>query len=204
MFAFSIYLCLPIQAFDVKNMFSRSNPNFSPRKLHNPDPWYMPKKSTSTISSALPWILELWKVTYLSAWTLCVAADWLQGPYVYALYEARFFQAKLSSVVPVQLTKTPGTCVFFMVEFWNLPPKLPCQLHENRPSLSLFTAKTYLSPAVGFACGTSPYVKAYGFRPHEIAQLFVAGFGSAMISSCCLEKLEWFGCRMFGYGYFQK
>lgn len=56
-------------------------------------------------------------VTYLSAWTLCVAADWLQGPYVYALYEA------------------------------------------------------------------------YGFRPHEVAQLFVAGFGSAMVSSCFVGGL---------------
>eukprot|EP00971_Amphidinium_carterae_P217813 4323861-Amphidinium_carterae.1 len=25
---------------------------------------------------------------YLSVWYLAVAADWLQGPYVYALYEA--------------------------------------------------------------------------------------------------------------------
>lgn len=56
-------------------------------------------------------------VTYLSAWTLCVAADWLQGPYVYALYEA------------------------------------------------------------------------YGFTKHEIAELFVAGFGSAMVSSCFVGGL---------------
>eukprot|EP00435_Cladocopium_sp_Y103_P064768 s485_g26.t1 len=56
-------------------------------------------------------------VTYLSAWTLCVAADWLQGPYVYALYEA------------------------------------------------------------------------YGFSKHEIAELFVAGFGSAMVSSCFVGGL---------------
>lgn len=56
-------------------------------------------------------------VTYLSAWTLCVAADWLQGPYVYALYEA------------------------------------------------------------------------YGFSSHEIAQLFVAGFGSAMLCSCFVGGL---------------
>ena len=50
-------------------------------------------------------------VIYLSAWTLCVASDWLQGPYVYALYEA------------------------------------------------------------------------YGFSPHQIAQLFLAGFGAAMFCS---------------------
>ncbi|CAJ1403560.1 unnamed protein product [Effrenium voratum] len=55
--------------------------------------------------------------TYLSAWTLCVAADWLQGPYVYALYEA------------------------------------------------------------------------YGFSSHEIAQLFVAGFGSALLCSCFVGGL---------------
>ncbi|CAK0828628.1 unnamed protein product [Prorocentrum cordatum] len=28
---------------------------------------------------------------YLSVWALCVAADWLQGPYVYALYAAYGF-----------------------------------------------------------------------------------------------------------------
>lgn len=29
--------------------------------------------------------------TYLVAWAICVAADWLQGPYVYALYESYGF-----------------------------------------------------------------------------------------------------------------
>lgn len=49
---------------------------------------------------------------------------------------------------------------------------------------------------------TSPQrVKAYGFRPHEIAQLFVAGFGSAMISSCCLEKLALFVACLDILGY---
>eukprot|EP00746_Dinoflagellata_sp_MGD_P094774 gnl/MRDRNA2_/MRDRNA2_37816_c0_seq1.p1 gnl/MRDRNA2_/MRDRNA2_37816_c0~~gnl/MRDRNA2_/MRDRNA2_37816_c0_seq1.p1 ORF type:complete len:453 (-),score=65.49 gnl/MRDRNA2_/MRDRNA2_37816_c0_seq1:25-1383(-) len=28
------------------------------------------------------------QIKYLLAWSVCVAADWLQGPYVYALYEA--------------------------------------------------------------------------------------------------------------------
>ncbi|CAE7610943.1 mfsd5 [Symbiodinium sp. CCMP2592] len=63
-------------------------------------------------SSEWPKGFAKFMATYLSAWTLCVAADWLQGPYVYALYEA------------------------------------------------------------------------YGFSPHEIAQLFVAGFGSALFCSC--------------------
>lgn len=52
------------------------------------------------------------QTTYLSVWVLCVAADWLQGPYVYALYSD------------------------------------------------------------------------YGFKTHEIAQLFVAGFGSSLIFGC--------------------
>jgi len=50
--------------------------------------------------------------TYLGVWALCVAADWLQGPYVYQLYSA------------------------------------------------------------------------YGFQDHQIAQLFVAGFASAMVFGC--------------------
>lgn len=53
---------------------------------------------------------------YLGGWTLSVAADWLQGPYVYALYEA------------------------------------------------------------------------YGYSQAEIAQLFVAGFGAAMVGSCASQS----------------
>ena len=87
-------------------------------------------------------------------------------------------------------------------DFWNLPPKLPYQLHEKWHSLSLFTAKTFHLVLVSWR--TSPqHVKAYGFRPHEIAQLFVAGFGSAMISSCCLEKLELFVACLDILGYVQ-
>jgi len=52
------------------------------------------------------------QVAYLSVWSICVAADWLQGPYVYALYSA------------------------------------------------------------------------YGFQSHEIAQLFVAGFGASLAFGC--------------------
>lgn len=54
---------------------------------------------------------------YLSVWSICVAADWLQGPYVYALYSA------------------------------------------------------------------------YGFSGHEIAQLFVAGFGSSLAFGCVVGSL---------------
>lgn len=54
---------------------------------------------------------------YLSVWGICVAADWLQGPYVYALYSA------------------------------------------------------------------------YGFSGHEIAQLFVAGFGSSLLFGCFVGTL---------------
>eukprot|EP00931_Biecheleriopsis_adriatica_P007379 TRINITY_DN10866_c0_g1_i1.p1 TRINITY_DN10866_c0_g1~~TRINITY_DN10866_c0_g1_i1.p1 ORF type:complete len:489 (-),score=85.43 TRINITY_DN10866_c0_g1_i1:114-1580(-) len=31
------------------------------------------------------------QVTYFGVWSLCIGADWLQGPYVYALYEAYGF-----------------------------------------------------------------------------------------------------------------
>ncbi|CAJ1377865.1 unnamed protein product [Effrenium voratum] len=62
-------------------------------------------------SAAWPNGFPRFVAVYLSAWTLCVASDWLQGPYVYALYEA------------------------------------------------------------------------YGFSPHQIAQLFLAGFGAAMFCS---------------------
>lgn len=33
-------------------------------------------------------------VTYLPAWGLCVGADWLQGPYVYALYKSYGFDSR--------------------------------------------------------------------------------------------------------------
>lgn len=34
------------------------------------------------------------QVAYLSVWSICVAADWLQGPYVYALYAAYGFSGR--------------------------------------------------------------------------------------------------------------
>eukprot|EP00931_Biecheleriopsis_adriatica_P033739 TRINITY_DN19563_c0_g2_i1.p1 TRINITY_DN19563_c0_g2~~TRINITY_DN19563_c0_g2_i1.p1 ORF type:complete len:567 (+),score=70.61 TRINITY_DN19563_c0_g2_i1:69-1769(+) len=68
--------------------------------------------------------------SYLSAWGLCVGADWLQGPYVYALY------------------------------------------------------------------------KAYGFSDHEIAQLFVVGFVSALVCSCFVGSLaDRFGRKRFCIAY---
>ena len=68
----------------------------------------------SAVPKAMDWPegFRRFMACYLSGWTLAVAADWLQGPYVYALYEA------------------------------------------------------------------------YGYSQAEIAQLFVAGFGSAMVGSC--------------------
>lgn len=60
----------------------------------------------------LPVGFAKFRLVYLGVWSICVAADWLQGPYVYALYSA------------------------------------------------------------------------YGFANHEIAQLFVAGFGAALLCSC--------------------
>lgn len=63
-------------------------------------------------SGELPSNFRKFQFSYLSVWSLCVAADWLQGPYVYALYAA------------------------------------------------------------------------YGFKGREIAELFVAGFGSSMVFGC--------------------
>lgn len=57
------------------------------------------------------------QVAYLSVWSICVAADWLQGPYVYALYSA------------------------------------------------------------------------YGFSGHEIAELFVAGFGASLAFGCVVGTM---------------
>lgn len=67
---------------------------------------YFARPSTS---DEIPAGFRKFQYTYIVVWALCVAADWLQGPYVYALYAA------------------------------------------------------------------------YGFEGHEIAQLFVAGFGSSLI-----------------------
>mmetsp|Transcript_87670 Transcript_87670/g.228747 ORF Transcript_87670/g.228747 Transcript_87670/m.228747 type:complete len:457 (-) Transcript_87670:126-1496(-) len=65
-----------------------------------------------TAGDELPAGFRKFQMKYLTVWALCVAADWLQGPYVYALYAA------------------------------------------------------------------------YGFTSAEIAQLFVAGFGSSMVFGC--------------------
>lgn len=63
-------------------------------------------------SENIPGDFRHFQVSFLVAWCLCVGADWLQGPYVYALYAS------------------------------------------------------------------------YGYSSHQIAQLFVAGFGSSMIFGC--------------------
>jgi len=70
---------------------------------------YAAKPSTS---DEIPRGFRKFQYTYIVVWALCVAADWLQGPYVYALYAA------------------------------------------------------------------------YGFKSHEIAELFVAGFGSSLVFGC--------------------
>jgi len=41
----------------------------------------------------LPESFRKFQFSYLSVWSLCVAADWLQGPYVYALYAAYGFSS---------------------------------------------------------------------------------------------------------------
>merc|ERR1719453_1918651 len=43
-------------------------------------------KADSTVGA--PEGFQKFQIKYLAAWSLCVLADWLQGPYVYALYEA--------------------------------------------------------------------------------------------------------------------
>ncbi|CAE8642220.1 unnamed protein product [Polarella glacialis] len=44
--------------------------------------------SRPSTSETRPVGFAKFQVTYLSVWSLCVGADWLQGPYVYALYQA--------------------------------------------------------------------------------------------------------------------
>merc|ERR1719401_515978 len=75
---------------------------------------YLAKPSTSEI---IPSGFRAYQWTYLCVWCVCVAADWLQGPYVYALYAA------------------------------------------------------------------------YGFSSSEIAQLFVAGFGSSLAFGCVVGSV---------------
>lgn len=65
----------------------------------------------------IPESFKKFQFAYLTVWSICVAADWLQGPYVYALYSA------------------------------------------------------------------------YGFTGQEIAQLFVAGFGSSLAFGCVVGTL---------------
>merc|ERR1719424_1824780 len=70
-----------------------------------------------SIQEEMPPGFKKFQVAYLSVWSVCVAADWLQGPYVYALYAA------------------------------------------------------------------------YGFQSHEIAQLFVAGFGASLAFGCVVGSV---------------
>ncbi|CAJ1373002.1 unnamed protein product [Effrenium voratum] len=49
-------------------------------------------------------------VTYLAVWICCVAADWLQGPYVYALYEAYGYSETSIMVLFVAGYSASGVC----------------------------------------------------------------------------------------------
>lgn len=68
-------------------------------------------------SETMPAGFRRFQFAYLSVWSICVCADWLQGPYVYALYDA------------------------------------------------------------------------YGFKKSEIAELFVAGFGSSLLFGCIVGSV---------------
>merc|ERR1719321_647618 len=48
--------------------------------------WVTRPKADGTVGA--PEGFRQFQIKYLLAWSLCVLADWLQGPYVYALYEA--------------------------------------------------------------------------------------------------------------------
>jgi len=71
-----------------------------------------------SIQEEIPDGFKKFQVAYLSVWSICVAADWLQGPYVYALYSA------------------------------------------------------------------------YGFDGHDIAKLFVAGFGASLVGGCIIGAVS--------------
>eukprot|EP00427_Karlodinium_veneficum_P023071 CAMPEP_0169097256 /NCGR_PEP_ID=MMETSP1015-20121227/19428_1 /TAXON_ID=342587 /ORGANISM="Karlodinium micrum, Strain CCMP2283" /LENGTH=474 /DNA_ID=CAMNT_0009158061 /DNA_START=58 /DNA_END=1482 /DNA_ORIENTATION=- len=78
----------------------------------------------------IPSKFRKFQVAYLSVWVFCVAADWLQGPYVYALYSA------------------------------------------------------------------------YGFERHEIAELFVVGFGASLVGGCVVGSVaDRFGRKMSCLAY---
>merc|ERR1719162_2047516 len=51
---------------------------------------YMARPSTSEI---IPAGFKSFQWNYLSVWCICIAADWLHGPYVYALYAAYGFSS---------------------------------------------------------------------------------------------------------------
>lgn len=52
---------------------------------------WLARPSTSEVQPAG---FRQFQMVYLTAWAFCVAADWLQGPYVYALYDAYGFSSQ--------------------------------------------------------------------------------------------------------------
>mmetsp|Transcript_84475 Transcript_84475/g.242554 ORF Transcript_84475/g.242554 Transcript_84475/m.242554 type:complete len:570 (-) Transcript_84475:55-1764(-) len=53
--------------------------------------WLARSRPTSGGAEKLPANFRAFEWSYFSVWALCAAADWLQGPYTYALYEAYGF-----------------------------------------------------------------------------------------------------------------
>lgn len=72
--------------------------------------WYRGREAASVTSPETPGFRSF-KAKYLTGYFLCVAGDWLQGPYVYALYSAYGFE-KVSArcarcAAPAAPSRTP-------------------------------------------------------------------------------------------------
>jgi len=59
---------------------------------------------------AIPPGFRKFQVAYLAVWSICVAADWLQGPYVYALYSAYGFSGR--EIAELFVAGFGSSCVF--------------------------------------------------------------------------------------------
>lgn len=99
--------------------------------------WRTLPRSMASSEPEIRWLT----LTYLSAWYACVAGDWLQGPYVYVLYQAHGFEhhdiARLY-VAGYTASMTFGTFVGSLGD--RIGRKRCCQLYCIFFMASCFTA----------------------------------------------------------------
>merc|ERR1719382_346977 len=152
------------------------------------------EKALGAEASRLKWL-------YLTAWYVCVAGDWLQGPYVYALYDAYgFSRHEISQLFVAGFGASMVFGTFAGSAGDKMGRKRACQLY-----CALYIASCMTKHFANY------WILMFGRITGGIAtSLLFSGFESWLVSEACekrsLDKdalghifaLMWFGNSLVG------